>query len=64
VFKKPASGDDSEALLGSLPRKSHGGYFMSTEIPENADSRSTSFRQISDAFLSQHGLPFSEVLTM
>ena len=36
---------------------------MSEEIPENADSRSTSFRQISDAFLSQDGLPFSEVLT-
>ena len=36
---------------------------MSGEIPENADSRSTSFRRISDAFLSQDGLPFSEVLT-
>ena len=36
---------------------------MSAEIPENADSRSTSFRRISDAFLSQDGLPFSEVLT-
>jgi len=36
---------------------------MSAEIPANADSRSTSFRQISDAFLSQDGLPFSEVLT-
>ena len=46
-----------------LPRKTREGYFMSEEIPENADSRSTSFRQISDAFLSQDGLPFSEVLT-
>ena len=36
---------------------------MNAEIPENADSRSASFRQISDAFLSQDGLPFSEVLT-
>ena len=36
---------------------------MSAGIPENADSRSTSFRQISDAILSQDGLPFSEVLT-
>ena len=36
---------------------------MSAGIPDNADSRSTSFRQISDAFLSQGGLPFSEVLT-
>ncbi len=36
---------------------------MSADIPENADSRSGSFRQITDAFLSQDGLPFSEVLT-
>lgn len=36
---------------------------MSEGIPENAGSHSTSFRQISDAFLSQDGLPFSEVLT-
>ncbi len=33
---------------------------MNAEIPENADSRSASFRQITDAFLSQDGLPFSE----
>ena len=46
-----------------LPRKTREGYFMSAGIPDNADSRSTSFRQISDAFLSQDGLPFSEVLT-
>ncbi len=36
---------------------------MSAGIPENAASRSTSFRQISDAFLAHDGLPFSEVLT-
>ena len=36
---------------------------MNAEIPENADSRSASFRQITDAFLSEDGLPFSEVLT-
>ena len=36
---------------------------MNAEIPENADSRRASFRQITDAFLSQDGLPFSEVLT-
>ena len=36
---------------------------MNAKIPENADSRSASFRQITDAFLSQDGLPFSEVLT-
>lgn len=36
---------------------------MSADIPENADSRSGSFRQITDAFLSQDELPFAEVLT-
>ena len=63
LIKKPASGDDMEALLVLLPRKTREGHFMNAEIPENADSRSASFRQITDAFLSQDGLPFSEVLT-
>jgi hypothetical protein len=36
---------------------------MSAQRLENADSRSMSFRQISDAFLSQDVLLFSEVMT-
>ena len=63
MIKKPAPGDDCEALPGSLPENDQGGFFMRQPVSDSGDSEQPGFQQIVDGFLLQPGLPFADVLS-
>jgi hypothetical protein len=44
-------------------RKSQGGVFMDSHIPNRRPPRSNNFQLVLDAFLAQPGLPFASLLS-
>jgi len=50
-------------FLVFLSRKSQGGFFMDSHIPDRRRPRSIGFQRLVDAFLAQPGLPFASLLS-
>ena len=63
MIAKPASGDDVEALPGSLAENDQGGFFMRQPVSHSDDSEKPGFQTTVNGFLLQPGLPFAEVVT-
>ena len=63
LIETPASGDDLEALPGSLPENDQGGVFIRQSVSDSDDSGNAGFKTVVDGFLLQPGLPFATVVT-